>query len=212
MSCFENERQWRENLKSGSTNQSSSALDPGRAFQSRRRQRSLSLNCLLFVSLALWGVGGRSAQARKKTVTVTGFRGPGGAKARYYVLRKLRERYDVVPIRKYVRTAKRLGVRITGRRNIRRICRKAGIDAVVFGRILRSRGRWWLRLYIKDGRTGRRVKRSIIRLRGPRLNSSSRYSIRASLRKGMRRVRGSRVWSPSLSPNRSPNRSPNPSR
>jgi hypothetical protein len=153
---------------------------------SRVAKVMLASLCLLGASV----MGGGSVWARPKRVTVTGFPGAGGGKARYYVIKRLRKRHDVVPVKKYVRAAKRLGVRISGRRNIRRICRKAGIDAVIFGRVLRSRGRWWLRLYVKDGRTGRTAKRSIIRLRGPRLNSSSRYSIRAALRKGMSRVKG----------------------
>ena len=131
-----------------------------------------------------------TALGRKKTVTVTGFRGPGAGSVRYYVTKYLRREYEVVPIAKYVRTAKRLRVKVTGRRNIRRICQEAEIDAVVFGRILRSRGRWWLRLSINDGATGKRIKRSVIRLRGPRLNSSSRYSVRGTLKKAMEQATG----------------------
>lgn len=152
-------------------------------------RRSLNRQTGVFLLFATFLLNADIVEARRKTVTVTGFRGPGAARIRSYVLRKLRRDHEVIPIRKYVRTAKRLGVRITGRRNIRRICREAGIDAVIFGRVLRSRGRWWLRLYVKGGRTGRTAKRSVIRLRGPRLNSSSRYDIRATLKKGMRRVR-----------------------
>lgn len=129
------------------------------------------------------------AAAKKKTVTVTGFRGPGSGRIRAYVMRTLRRTHRLAPIKKYVRTARRLGVKISGSRNIRRVCKKASIDAVIFGRILRSRGRWWLRLYIKGGRTGRTAKRAVIRLYGPCLNASSRRDIRKALQTGMSKVR-----------------------
>ena len=131
-----------------------------------------------------------SAEALAKRVVVTGFAGPGGGRARSYVLRVLRRYHTIVSVRKFARTARRLHVRLSGRRNVRKICHKANIDAVVYGRVVRRRGRWWLRIWVRDGATGRVVKREVIRLRGPRMNASSRHTTRYFVRKAMGRVEG----------------------
>ncbi|MCD6499828.1 MAG: hypothetical protein J7M25_16160 [Deltaproteobacteria bacterium] len=121
---------------------------------------------------------------------VTGFGGPGGGRARSYVIRVVRDQFHLISIKRLTRAAHRMHRRLSGRRNVRRICKAAGVDAVVYGRVLRRRGRWWLRLMIRDGASGRRVKRTVIRLRGPRMNASSRHDVRRFLKRYIPRVEG----------------------
>ncbi len=149
--------------------------------------RRFGTSAHLLVCVLLAGLAG---SARAKRVVVTGFAGPGGARARSYVLRVVRRNHDLVPVRRFSRTARRLRVRLNRKRGVRRICERLGVDAVVYGRVVRRRGRWWLRLYVREGRTGRIVKREVIRLRGPRLDGSSRYDVRHFLRKALARARG----------------------
>ncbi len=163
----------------------------------RLRMPIVSLSILFCLAHVIYP---ESAHAGRKRVTITGFQGPGAGPIRSYVIRTLKRDHDLVPIATYVKTAKKLRVKVTGPANVRRICEEAEIDAVVFGRILRSRGRWWLRLSVNDGATGEQIERSVIRLVGPRLDSSSRYSVRMTLKKAMNKVEGVSARAPEPEP------------
>ncbi len=157
----------------------------------RCKSRGCSLGVL--IGLALLTLGGEAATASERYVGVLNVRGPGAKRVRRYLEEQIDKRWNLVSRRELMDAAEDLEIskkKMTKRRNLRRICRKAKADAVVTAYVYRSRRRWWLAVQVRDGGSGRIVKRGVVRYAFFRLNKWSKRSILKTLRLGVRRAEG----------------------
>jgi len=148
----------------------------------------------VLVGLAiLVSVGGDAARAADRNVGVLNIRGPGAKRVRRFLEQQIDRRWDLVSRRELMDAAEDLGIgrkRMTRRRNLRRIARKAKADAIVTGYVYRSRRRWWLAMQVRDGGTGRIAKATVVRYAFFRLNKWSKRALMKTLRLGVRRCEG----------------------
>ncbi len=178
----------------GGRDLASSALRRGGVSRSpdapRRRPGRLPL--LLAPAVLLVTAWGDVAAARHY-VGVLNIRGPGAKRVRRFLEQQIDERWVLVSRRDLADAAEDLEIsskHMTRRRNLRRICRKAKADAVITGYVYRARRRWWLAIQVRDGGTGRIVKRTVVRYLFFRLNRWSRRAIMKAVRIGVRRAEG----------------------
>lgn len=143
--------------------------------------------------LLLQVVAEDTALAKERYAGVLNVRGPGAKRVRRFLEEQIDRRWNLVSRRELMDAAEDLEIskkRMTRRRNLRRIARKAKADAVITGYVYRSRRRWWLAIQVRDGGTGRIVKRTVVRYAFFRLNKWSRKSIMKVVRRGVRDCEG----------------------
>lgn len=147
----------------------------------------------LFGVAILLTVGGEAAHAADRHVGVLNIRGPGAKRVRRFLEEQIDKRWNLVSRREIRDAAEDLGIskkRMTKRRNLRRIARKAKADAVVTGYVYRARRRWWLALQVRDGGTGKIVRGTVVRYAFFRLNKWTKRALIKALRLGVRRSEG----------------------
>ncbi len=133
------------------------------------------------------------AWAADRYVGVLNIRGPGAKRVRQFLEEQIDRRWNLVSRRELMDAAEDLEIRkrrMTKRRNLRRIARKAKADAVVTGYVYRARRRWWLALQVRDGGSGRIIKGTVVRYAFFRLNKWTRRALLKTLRLGVRRCEG----------------------
>ena len=67
------------------------------------------------VGLLLSLLAGLPSARADKRITVTGFVGRGGSRIRWYVTRHIKSKYELVRLKKFTRTARRMGISYRGR-------------------------------------------------------------------------------------------------
>ncbi len=147
---------------------------------------------VLGVTLLL-AAGPDPVQAADRYVGVLNVRGPGAKRVRRFLEEQIDRRWNLVSRRDFLDAAEDLEIskkRMTKRRNLRRIARKAKADAVVTGYVYRARRRWWLALQVRDGGTGRIIKGTVVRYAFFRLNKWTKRALLKALRLGVRRCEG----------------------
>jgi hypothetical protein len=138
-------------------------------------------------------VGGDRAWAAERHVGVLNVRGPGAKRVRQFLEEQIDRRWNLVSRRELLDAAEDLEIskkRMTKRRNLRRIARKAKADAVLTGYVYRARRRWWLALQVRDGGTGRIIKGTVVRYSFFRLNKWTKRSLMKAVLLGVRRCEG----------------------
>lgn len=149
---------------------------------------------LVLVGLTMGlAAGGDAAWAAERYVGVLNIRGPGAKRVRRFLEEQIDRRWNLVSRRELLDAAEDLEIskrRMTRRRNLRRIARKAKVDAVVTGYVYRARRRWWLAFQVRDGGTGRIIKRTVVRYAFFRLNKWSKRALVKALKLGVRRCEG----------------------
>lgn len=150
------------------------------------------LSALVGLAILL-SVGGDAALAADRYVGVLNIRGPGAKRVRQFLEEQIDRRWNLVSRRELMDAAEDLEIskkRMTRRRNLRRIARKAKADAVITGYVYRARRRWWLAMQVRDGGTGRIAKRTVVRYAFFRLNKWTKRALMKTLRLGVRRCEG----------------------
>lgn len=154
-----------------------------------RRRTALILSAPLLASLLAADV----AAARGTRVSVLSVRGPGSRPVRRMLELAVEQRWQARSRRHLVRAARRLGVsarRWSKPANLRRMARRAGVDAVVFATVFKRSGRWWVALRVHDGATGRITQEGIASYRGFALRRRARRRLVQILRDGVLEVDG----------------------
>ena len=110
-----------------------------------RRCTSLGTTGLVLVIALMMGWPTTLAWARSRRVAVISISGPGAKRVRRFLEQAIDERFNLVTYSDVQEAAEDLGIhrRYARRGNLKRICRKAGIDAAVTGYVFRRRRRWW---------------------------------------------------------------------
>lgn len=124
------------------------------------------LLCGVLLAVSLGSV--RTVEARKKRVVVLPFSGPGGTRARSGVIKGLKKKAIILPLKKYTRTAKRLGVSAGSSSGMVATCSKVKCDAVIKGKVKRKRRRYSVTVSVFSGGTGKLIGRRAGRARGAR--------------------------------------------
>ncbi|MBW2731207.1 MAG: hypothetical protein JRH20_02375 [Deltaproteobacteria bacterium] len=105
----------------------------------------------------------------KKKVVVTAFSGPGGKKARAGLIRGLKRHARPISLRRYRRTADRLGLDSQSAEGRSAIAAKLKLSAIIAGRVKRARrGRLTLTITVYDGRSGDKLGRRTVKARKKR--------------------------------------------
>ncbi len=147
----------------------------------------VGLGALLFA----WSPS-RPARAADRSVAVLSVRGPGSKRVRRWLESEIRERWRLVQREAVVDAARELGIRRrwTRRSNLRRIARKARVDAVITSYVYRRRRRWWLAVRVHDGGTGRIVRAGVVQYRYFALNRWSKGAIMRVVKRGVQKAEG----------------------
>jgi hypothetical protein len=158
----------------------------------RLRVVMISLGLLTIAGPALPKATG-TAEARTKHVSVLSVKGAGYKRVRRWMESQIRGRWKLVAREALVDAARELGInrrRWTRKANLRRIARKARVDAVITSYVYRRRRRWWLAVRVHDGATGRITKGGVVRYRYFRLNRWSKRALLKVIKAGVARVEG----------------------
>ena len=131
-------------------------------------------------------------RAEEPRVTVYSVGGAGAKRVRRFLEQQIEKRYTLVAREAFLSASSELGIsrHRTRRRSLKRIARKAGVDAVVTGVVYRSHRRWWLAIKVYDGGTGRIARQGVVRFPYFMLNKWARKAILKILTKGVAKARG----------------------
>lgn len=122
-----------------------------------------------------------SAPLAKPSVVVL-VKGARSARVRKMVENTLARSYDLVPGKRYHRTARRLKARRMKTRHIARVAKRLGADAVLHGTLVRKGKRYKLRMHLRDGSTGKTLERFTLTLRSRQLRKRDRRALAARVR------------------------------
>jgi hypothetical protein len=121
--------------------------------------------------------GAAPAADAQKRVVVLDIEGARTAKLQRSLSQLIGGEHRIIPATKYRRTAKRLRARKVNPRNVAKVSARLQADGVVQGMIVASRGRYTLSLRVREGSTGRTVKKIKVRLRRPRLSTRMKRAL-----------------------------------
>lgn len=120
------------------------------------------------------------ASAKKRVVVIefTGKRGPGFTRA---VAEIIGEKHSVVPGERFDRTADRMDAAKPTDDNVARVSARMNVDGVVIGSVKRQRGRYVIKVMLREGRSGEFVKTVTITPRRLRLTRADERKLRREL-------------------------------
>lgn len=145
-----------------------------------------ALAVLLAVPFGGW------ARAETRHVAVFSVTGAGAKKVQTFLESHLEEHHKLV-VREAVNDAAReLGItrQVTSAPNLRKIARKAQVDALITGYVYRARRQWWLSLRVHDGGTGKVVKAGVVAYPYFALNKWNKAAIVKIVTQGLEKVEG----------------------
>jgi hypothetical protein len=133
----------------------------------------------LVAALAACGRG-TAADTRPK-VALLDIRGGGGG-VRDAVQDMLADDYRVMSAGEYAQTARRLRAKKLKNAHVRKVARKLGLEAVVYGTLKRQSGsRQLLQLIVRDGDTGKLVQEFRVPMKRKEMKTSNRRKLRTKL-------------------------------
>jgi TolB-like protein len=142
----------------------------------------------LVVLAALLGLAG-AAHAGKKRVVVLDFEGPKAERFHDDLIKLLRKSHTVVSTDKWNGTAEELEAGTVTARDLKKVARKLGVDAIVEGKIEKRRDEFIIRLKLHDGRTGGLVGAPIdTKAEGPRIDGRAQRELKDELVDAIDRV------------------------
>jgi hypothetical protein len=133
-----------------------------------------------------------AARAEGRRVVVLGIEGQGGKRVREFLTTELESKHTVVPSEAFKEAASELEIRrnTMAAQNLRRIARRAYVDAVVSGWVYRSQRQWWLAIQVRDGGTGKLVKQGIVSFPGFSLMGYTKAALMKVVLAGIEKVDG----------------------
>ena len=140
------------------------------------------------MALALIGAVGSEAMA-KRSVVVLDIDGSGSKAVRRAVMSAAKKNFKVVKRSKYTKTARKMDAESMNKRDVKRVARKVGVDAVVYGTVKKKNGKRQLYLIVRDGRTGKKVERYKIPVKKKGMSKKNVKTLARKLREGVRRSR-----------------------
>jgi len=143
---------------------------------------------VLPLALALIGAVGSEAMA-KRSVVVLDIDGSGSKAVRRAVMSAAKKNFKVVKRSKYTKTARKMDAESMNKRDVKRVARKVGVDAVVYGTVKKKNGKRQLYLIVRDGRTGKKVERYKIPVKKKGMSKKNVKTLARKLREGVRRSR-----------------------
>jgi len=173
----------------------------------------LPLGMVVIVSMWMLWTARTPWQARAdKAVAVLSIRGPGAKRMRSWLESEIQDRFSLVAREVVKDAASELGIHrhLTRRSNLKRIARKARVDALVTAYVYRARRRWWLAVRVHDGATGRVVKAGVVRYRYFALTRWVKAAIWKTVRRGVAAAEGVPHPRPRLAPPPEETRRPPP--
>jgi hypothetical protein len=126
---------------------------------------------LVLVAAALVLAEGTSAAAEEKRVCVLEIEGARDSDLREEVTRLIAAEHEIVAAEKFEKTEEAIGARKRNVRNMKAIATMIEADAVLEGSLVMEGEVYMLRFRVREGVSGRTVKKIALRLREPRLPS-----------------------------------------
>lgn len=127
------------------------------------------------------GLVAADARADGRRVAVLEFEGAKADEWQKAVTGLIGRRHDVVPARTFQKTARRLRARDLSERNVARVSSALDIDGVIEGYVEREDGRYVLRLRLREGATGKTVRKFTLRMSSPRFKSKTKRQLTEKL-------------------------------
>ncbi len=118
------------------------------------------------VGTLLAGCAGLHSEPDKPRVAVLEIRGAKSAELQNTILDILGEDYAIVYEDEYRDIARELKAKRMKRRHVKKVARRLGVEAVIYGKVVkRSRRKYTLSLRVREGKSGRLVKKLHIPVR-----------------------------------------------
>ncbi|MDY0002732.1 MAG: hypothetical protein RBU30_15655 [Polyangia bacterium] len=154
--------------------------------------RRIQILMLLALAASFALPSGGLARAETRHAAVYSVTGPGGKKVQAFLESHIEEKHKLVVREALNDAARELGItrQLTSGPNLKKIARKARVDAVITGYIYRARRQWWLSLRVLDGGTGKAVKVGVVAYPYFALNKWNKAAITKLVDKGLENVEG----------------------
>lgn len=91
------------------------------------------------------------------------------------------KKHTVISVRTFRRTAKRLGAETLTSDNLVKVATKLRADGILSGSVTEERGKYYLRLHLRSGKTGETVQKLRLRLSRARLSKKIRRQLQRQL-------------------------------
>lgn len=121
------------------------------------------------------------AASAKKRVVILDFSGPRSSTFEKKVTALVKKRNTLISESRYIKTSKKLKATKPSSRNVSRVARDLGVDAVVIGSVKRRGTRYELKVRIRAGATGEFVDTITVKTRRPTLSGSALAEVREGL-------------------------------
>ncbi|MBT8492427.1 MAG: hypothetical protein KJO07_05170 [Deltaproteobacteria bacterium] len=142
--------------------------------------RRLLLPAMLAAGLLL---GASTASAGKDRVAILDFDGRGAERYERQVKKLLRPRARLISESKYRKTARKLRAHSTRSRHIAKVAEQLELDAVITGKMVRRRGKRYVKIYVRDGQ-GQLVDKFKVRAK-KRLSRKVRRGLKKRLKQAV---------------------------
>jgi hypothetical protein len=116
------------------------------------------------------------AEARRRVV-VLDFDGEKGDEFREDLEKFLKKNHSVVPRKKWDSTAEDLEATKVNERNIKKVARKLSVDGVITGKIEKRSSRYYVRVQLRDGTSGKSVSTIELVERGPKFSADGKGTL-----------------------------------
>jgi hypothetical protein len=141
---------------------------------------------ILAASLALGLLGPTASWAGSdERVAILDFDGRGSERFERHVRKIVKREATVISDRRYQRTARKLGARSMHAGDVAEVAAKMELDAVVNGRMVKRKGKRYLKVWVRDGANGKVVDRFMVSARKRSLGSKARRALKKRLRRAI---------------------------
>lgn len=116
------------------------------------------------------------AEARRRLVVLE-FEGDSAEEFQDELVKFLKKSHSVISLKKWTAAAEDLGATKVTDKNVKKVAKKLSIDGVISGTVEKRGSRYYVRLQLRDGATGKKVAQSELVERSPRFSTDGKATL-----------------------------------